>query len=353
MKMKLTFAALALIAAGCSNQELTEAVQDGQDSNARVITLQAAMPETADEAPATRATYEPDGASVSGVVMKWAAGDQLRLCFKHGGRCYLREAPIDAASISSDGKTATFTWEMPTDIGDGDTFDFYAVYQRKHPYDGGSGYFDSGTTNYEIVTDEHKNVTLNQTGRSGYGIINPMLLFSAKNTTKAGVGTLKLNFEHTGWIMALHLKNSTGSERDLPRYIEFRYPSESTTSFIWNGYTLTYNDVLMDVSTGTVTTSFSDWEKKQCVMFGINEDSDNPLYNGKLAAGASIVLYRWVVSTPQIEEMQTKFVRKNGIYFYTTNRLPARTVTKGKVYHVFLDWTATGGKLTKRDGTPY
>ena len=88
MKMKLTFAALALIAAGCSNQELTEAVQNGQDSNARVITLQAAMPETADEASATRATYESDGAAVSGVVMKWTADDKLQLCFKHGDNYY-------------------------------------------------------------------------------------------------------------------------------------------------------------------------------------------------------------------------------------------------------------------------
>lgn len=39
MKVKFTLAALALIAAGCSNQELTEAVQESQDSNARIVTL--------------------------------------------------------------------------------------------------------------------------------------------------------------------------------------------------------------------------------------------------------------------------------------------------------------------------
>lgn len=353
MKVKFTLAALALIAAGCSNQELTEAVQEGQDSNARIVTLQATMPETTDQAPATRATYESDGKTVSGVVMKWESTDKLKLCFKHGGNYYYKDADIVPGSISTNGKMAMFTLIVPTEIPDEDTFDFYAVYQREHPNSYfPSGYFHPGTTNFEIVADEYCNVTLARRGDSGLGIINPMLLFSAKNTTKAGLGTLKLNFEHTGWIMALHLKNSTGSERDLPRSIEFRYPYESTTSFIWNGYTLTYNDVLMDVSTGTVTTSFSDWQKKQCVIFGINEYSDNPLLNGKLAAGAELVLYRWVVSTPQIEEMQTKFVRKNGIYFYTTNRLPARTVAKGKVYHVFLDWAANGGKLTKRDGTP-
>ena len=353
MKVKLTFAALALIAAGCSNQELTEAVQDGQDSNARVITLQATMPETTDEAPATRATYEADGASVSGVVMKWAAGDQLRLCFKHGGRCYLREAPIDAASISSDGKTATFTWEIPYDINDGDTFDFYAVYQRKHPYDAGSGSFDSGTTNYEIVTDEHENVTLNQTGTYGDGIINPMLLFSAKNTTKAGLGTLKLNLQHTGWMMALHLKNSTSAEMDLPKWAEFMYPAESATSFIWNGYHYRMTDVIMDVATGTVTSSDSNWKHKASVRFGINNDHKLPFYGQKLAAGTEKVFYRWVVSTPQIESMQGKMQLTDYSEKTSTNSLPGRTVEKGKVYHTFLNWDGTTLKVTKRDGTAY
>ena len=125
MKVKLTLAALALIAAGCSNQELTEAVQDGQDSNARVVNLQVTLPETTDDAFATRATYESDGAAVSGVVMKWTADDKLQLCFKHGGNYYHKIAEIDASSISSDGKTAKFTWEMSTEIGAGDTFEVH------------------------------------------------------------------------------------------------------------------------------------------------------------------------------------------------------------------------------------
>ena len=116
MKVKLTLAALALIAAGCSNQELTEAIQDGQDSNARVITLQAAMPETTDEAPATRVTYESDGATVSGVVMTWRNTDKLQLCFKYGGRYYHKEAAIVPSSISADRKQARFTIEIPAAI---------------------------------------------------------------------------------------------------------------------------------------------------------------------------------------------------------------------------------------------
>ena len=253
MKVKLTFAALALMAAGCSNQEFTTVQEDANNSPC-VITLQASMPQLTDEA-ATRATYESDGEAVSGVVMKWTDADKLKLCFKHGGNCYHKDATIVPGSISADGKEAKFTWEMPAEIGDGDAFDFYAVYQRKIRNSDSNSTFKDGTTEFKIDSEEYQNVSLNQTGEYGDGIINPMLLFSAKNTTKDGLGTLKLNLAHTGWIMALHLKNSTGAEMDFPDKITFQHATESTSSFIWNGSYSYPGTVKMDVSTGTVTSS--------------------------------------------------------------------------------------------------
>ena len=351
MKMKLTIAALALIAAGCSNEELTEAVQNGQDSNARVITLQATMPETADEAPATRVTYESDGATVSGIVMTWRTDDKLLLCFKYGGNYYRKDATIVPGSISADGKKAAFTIEMPAEIGDGDSFDFYAVYQKR-PYNMNEtfgGVFEAGTANYKLVSEDYFGVTLDKEGERGDGIINPMLLFSAQNTTKAGLGTLTLDLAHTGWIMALHLKNSTGAEKQLPAYIRFQYPSESASSFIWNGLHASQS-VTMDVTTGEITADYPRWFYKQCVYFAMNGESFQPLYNQKLAAGASIVFYRWVFSTPQIEQMQVDFEPRGSTPFNATNNLPGRTVQNGKVYHTFLNWTNTGVTLTNRAG---
>ena len=349
MKMKLTFAALALIAAGCSNEELTEAVQDGQENNARVITLQATMPQFTDDA-ATRATYEPDGTSVSGVVMKWTADDQLKLCFKKGAAYYHKDAAIVPSSISPDGKKATFTWEMPTEIGDGDAFDFYAVYQQKRGGESDSGCFEAGTPNYKLVSEDYFGVTLDKGGERGNGIINPMLLFSRTGITKAGLNTLTLDLAHTGWIMALHLKNSTGAERQLPTYIRFQYPSESASSFIWNGLHGSQS-LTMDVTTGEITTDYPRWWYKQCVSFSINDQSFLPLYGQKLAAGAELVLYRWLVSTDQVNQMGARMLQKGaGSYNNSTNNLPGRTVQNGKVYHTFLKWDGTDLTLTKRGG---
>ncbi|WP_019208316.1 hypothetical protein [Phocaeicola abscessus] len=352
MKVKLTLAALALIAAGCSNQDLPEAVQDSQDSNARVITLQATMPQFTDDA-ATRATYEPDGASVSGVVMKWTADDKLKLCFKKGVAYYHKDATIVPGSISADGKTAKFTWEMPTEIGAGDTFDFYAVYQRPYMDETYGGVFEAGTANYKLVSEDYFGVTLDKGGERGNGIINPMLLFSRTGITKAGLNTLTLDLAHTGWIMALHLKNSTGMERQLPTYIRFQYPSESASSFIRNGLHGSQS-LTMDVTTGEITTDYPRWRYKQCVSFSINDQSFLPLYGQKLAAGAELVLYRWLVSTDQVNQMGARMLQKDaGSYDYSTNNLPGRTVQKGKVYHTFLNWDGTNLKITNRAGTAY
>ncbi|EPT33781.1 putative lipoprotein [Bacteroidetes bacterium oral taxon 272 str. F0290] len=350
MKVKLTFAALALIAAGCSNQDLTEAVQDSQENNARVVNLQVTLPETTDDAFATRATYESDGASVSGVVMKWTADDKLQLCFKHDGSYYHKGAAIVPSSISSDGKQATFTIEIPTEIPASAAFDFYAVYQQHRSF----GRFEAGTPNYQFEISERMNVTLDKKAASYWedGIINPVLLYSRTNVTQAELGTLKLDLAHTGWIMALHLTNASGAQMDLPKYISMQYPTEPASSFIWNGNPFS-DSVKMDVTTGTVTSSTSIWEHKAGIYFEVNESSSNPLYGEKLDDGATKVFYRWVVSTPQIEQMKVEMKLANDTSTDSTNRLPGRTVQNGKVYHVFLKWDGTALTLTKRDGTAY
>ena len=351
MKIKLTLAALALIAASCSNQEFTEAVQDSQDNSARIVTLQASMPQFANSA-VTRASYESDGGTPSGIVMKWTADDKLQLCFKHGGNCYRTDAPIDASSISADGKTATFTLAVPTEIPAADAFDFYAVYQKTNGNDGDDGLFEAGTTNYLFERYEEQNITLDQTGNNERGIIDPVMLFSRTGVTAAQLSTLTLDLAHTGWVMALHLTNNSGAEMDLPNSVSLQYHRPSATSFIWNGYT-GFSTIEMDVTSGTITSSSPDWGDKACVRFIVNDHDWLPLYGQKLGAGATIVLYRWAVSTDQVDRMQAIMYRKDaGSGDVSSNFLPQKTVTKGKVYHVFLNWDGTDLKLTDRAGTP-
>lgn len=110
----------------------------------------------------------------------------------------------------------------------------------------------------------------------------------------------------------------------------------------------------MDVTTGTVTSSTLIWQHKASVYFDVSSSDFCPLYGEKLDNGAEKVLYRWVFSTPQIEQMQVTFEPMgSSSFFYSTNNLPGRTVQKGKVYHTFLNWDGTDLKITNRAGTAY
>ena len=351
-KFNFTLAALALIAAGCSNQDFTEAVQENRENNPRTITLQTSMPEITDDTPATRTTYESDGAEISGIVMKWETTDKLKLCFKHGDACYHKDADIVPGGISADGKTATFMLTVPTEIPAADAFDFYAVFQKKCPSQSYGCKFEEGTANYEFERHEENNVTLDKTGNGGCGIINPMMLFSRPGVTAARLSTLKLDFAHTGWVMALHLKNSSAAEMDLPFYVDVCYGTESATSFIWNGIPGDYT-VKMDVTSGTVISNAEAWNAKASVRFNVNGAAWLPLHGQKLGAGATIVIYRWAISTDQVDRMQAGMFRMDGATKdNSSNFLPAKSVTKGKVYHVYVDWNGTDLKLTDRAGTP-
>ena len=150
---------------------------------------------------------------------------------------------------------------------------------------------------------------------------------------------------------AVHLTNVSGAKVDFPKYVDMGYPTASATSFIWNGCQGSYA-VKMDVTTRIVASYIPGWTGKAGIYFRVNEDG-YPLYRGRLGIGSTRILYRWVVSTPQIEQMRAKMMLPSGTLKFSTNFLPARTVQNGKVYHVFLKWDGTNLTLTKRDGTPY
>ncbi len=331
IKKLFLLAALALIAASCAKNEIDAPAQG------RTLTLAATLPA---DGPESRMTYAPDSRTPHGLTLKWAAGDKLHLCFVHGGQYYHADTEaLEASHITTDGKRANFTVTVPAAIPADAAFDFYAVYQKintRSPYNG--GYFEAGTANYIFEDYEEQCITLDREGNTQKGIIRPALRYTQKNATAATLGSMA--FEHMGWVLALTFTNSSGAEMDLPASLRLQYDRESPTSFIWNGFH-GFNTVKTDLNSGTASSSASGWNSKACVHFDINIAGYNwlPLYGQKLAAGASITLYRWVISTPQIEPMRGYMMR---IGAQSENRtvtpLFSKTVQSGKVYHVRLEW---------------
>jgi len=261
-----------------------------------MVTVSVTMTSPEDDA-ATRVSLTPDAQTPHGLLLKWETTDKLMLCFEYNANYYHVDANIDANSISANGKSANFTFTIPTQILPGETFNLYVVYQKTNGDGTDGGYFRSGTKIYELEKNEKDCITLDQLSlTSQRGISRPMLYFEKTNITNTDnpdIGPIKLI--HAGWIMAIHLKNITDAEIDLPDGISL--------GFLYFGEDWVYNGEWPDATTSFDFSnhSFSSSSTEISDLYlSINEDASNPLYGQQLAANASIVFYRWVASIKNI-----------------------------------------------------
>jgi hypothetical protein len=79
---------------------------------------------------ATRVSLTPDSGTPRGLLLQWETTDKLMLCFEYNATYYHVDANIDPASISANGKSANFTFDIPSDIPSDATFNLYVVYQK-------------------------------------------------------------------------------------------------------------------------------------------------------------------------------------------------------------------------------
>lgn len=338
MKYRLfTLALLAMIMVSCTQDNLEIEAQEN-----RTFTISAAMPEANDDAQ-TRVSLTPDAESgYYGLDLKWEADDKLMLCFEQDGTYYHNDAPIVASTISADGKTAQFAITIPTEIPANATFNLYGVYQKTDTRDDNGGYFKDGSMLYELENYEEQCITLDEMGSTGKGIARPMLYFSQADIVNSSTPTFApFNLEHSGWMMALHFKNSSGGEMDMP--VRLNLDNPGGTKWAWNGYH-GYNDIYFDVATQAFSYN-STKERERTLWFSINEYDWLPLYGQKLAAGESIVVYRWVASLPDVPQLRGEALFRGNAKSETPTRTDARTVTNGKMYHVYSEWDGTDYKF--------
>lgn len=336
-KTLFTLAALAMIMVSCTQDNLEIEAQEN-----RTFTISAAMPEANDDAQ-TRVSLTPDAESGHyGLDLKWEADDKLLLCFEQDGTYYHNDAPIVGSSISNNGKSAQFTITVPSEIPTSATFSLFGVYQKENTWTAtNGGYFKDGSMLYELENGEEQCITLDKMGSSEKGIARPMLYFSQANIENSSEPAIALiNLKHSGWMMALHFKNSSGAEIDMP--VTLKLDNPQGTKWAWNGYHGN-NTIYFNVSTQAFSYE-SSTERDRTLWFTINEYNWLPLYGQKLAAGESIVVYRWVASLPDVPQLRGGATFRGNIYPETSTNMPSKTVTKGNVYHIGLIWD--GADLT-------
>ena len=329
MKTKLSIIAalFALILTGCAKE----------NRDPKMVTVTVSMTSPEDDA-ATRVSLTPDSGTPQGLILKWETTDKLMLCFEYNANYYHVDANIDPGSISANGKTADFNFTIPTQIPSGANFNLYVVYQKTNGNSTDGGRFQPGTKKYDLEKTEKDCITLDQLSpTSQRGISRPMLYFEKANITNTATPDIgPINLIHAWWIMAIHFKNNTGAEIDLPELIAF---GKNDLTWVFNSDYYYVGITSFDFSNHTFSSSAS---TKDWLYLNINEDSNSPLFGDKLAAGASIIFYRWVASGTSIPALDGDIWFSNWEGDTNSSMLPARTITCGKTYNVYTIWNGDG-----------
>jgi len=328
MKTKLSIIAalFALILTGCAKENIEIEVEP------KMVTVSVTMTSPEDDA-TTRVSLTPDSGTPHGLILKWETTDKLMLCFEYNANYYHVDANIVPNSISTSGKTANFTFSIPTQIPPDATFNLYVVYQKTNGNNSDGGRFRPGTKIYDLEQYESYCVTLDQLNPTTQrGIPRPMLYFqkaNIANTATPDIGPIDLI--HAGWIMALHFKNNSSDPIDLPKYIGIA----PFIDWVYNGNDIDNFITSFNFSSHTFSSSNSDLIELDLY---INEEG-NPLFGHKLAANASIIFYRWVASDTSIPKLYggIEFPDGTGDFLYPGTP-GTKTVTKGKVYHLYTVW---------------
>ncbi len=339
-KLFIIAALFTLILMGCAKENLETEVEP------KMVTVSVTMTSPEDEA-TTRVSLTPDAQTPHGLILKWETTDKLMLCFEYNTSYYHVDAPIVQSSISANGKTADFTFTIPTQIPSGANFNLYVVYQKTNGDIDDGGRFQPYTKIYDLEKSEKDCITLDQLNpTSQRGISRPMLYFEKKNiinTDNPDIGTIKLI--HAGWIMAIHFKNISGAEIDLPEWIAI---GTDNVDWVFNGDWYYVGTTSFDFSDHTFSYSISSTQGWLYLNINDDEDSGSPLYGGKLAAGASTVFYRWVASGISIPALDGEIWFPNNKRNKASSMLPARPISYGKTYHVYTTWDGTNFNRTGR-----
>lgn len=322
----LIIAALfALVLTGCE-KEYSEI-----EAEPKMVTVSVTMTSPDDEG--TRVSLTPDSETPHGLILKWETGDKLMLCFEYNANYYYDDATMVPNSISNNGKTAIFTVPIPSAIPANALFNFYVVYQKtnSNPTDG--GYFLPNTSKYFLEKYESTYLTLNNS--------RPMLYYSKENISNTASPEIgPINLAHAGWMLALHFKNITQSEINLPTCIYF---TPIICTCVHNGdhsgNYYTPSEAYFDFSS-TDTTYFSSTPDIQNIYLSINE-TGSPFYGGRLASGESIIFYRWIASEVSLPDLAGVIYFPGGPSDVANNLYGKKTLTYGKVYHMYTTWGGT------------
>lgn len=320
-KIIVLFTVLSVFMVGCTKTEVTPSTE-----NDRTVIVSATIP--AEET--SRVSYDTSGDKLLNISLAWNEEDKLKLCFVHNGKYYYQDASLQKGTITEGGKKAKFKITLPEGIPTGESFTLHAVYQRTDGEESNGGYFLKDTEKYVFENCEESRIALKKNeNESDAGIIRPTLKYTQENTKLSMLKNMP--FEHLGWVMAIHLKNTAQKTVKLGTDLTLQYKGNTSSSYIYNG-NQSFDLINVNLKTKEIHSGKTD---NKVVLFNI---TNSPFAKETLETGESIILYRWLISTPQIEEMSINLYPQNDAKITAKTSLSHKNVENGKVYHVYLKW---------------
>lgn len=324
-------AILSLLVVGCAKTEVEQPV-----AKKNTITVSVSMPDQKDNSRGY--TLGSDYGSASSIILSWDSTDKLKLCFEQKGVFYHQEASIQSNSITENGKKAKFTFEIPVGISSTEPFNLYAIYQKTDEKKENGGYFEDNSAKYILEYNEESCITLDkqqETQEGTFGMIRPVLKSVQTEITLAQLK--QLSFQHLGWIIAVHIKNTAGKEMQKPQSFQLKYPeSISTDSHIYNG-SPSLSPVSIDLTkNGEIVSQAAN---QNTILFDFTK---TPLRNNTLKKEEELIIYRWLLSTEKIEKLEA-FLEpelRETLELKGDSAFPNKDkVENGKVYHIRINWS--------------
>ncbi|MCI5560755.1 MAG: hypothetical protein SPJ29_03980 [Phocaeicola sp.] len=318
---------LSLLIVGCAKTEVEQPVV-----KKNTITVSVSMPDQQDKSRGY-ALAKNNGAT-PGIILSWDKTDKLKLCFEHKGKFYHKEASIKPNSITNEGKNAKFIIEIPNEIPSTEHFNLYAIYQKTDEKKENGGHFKEKSAKY--ILEDHEESCLTLSNEKNTGVIRPALKSVLKNTMADKLQ--HLSFQHIGWIMAVHIKNTSNVEKKMPQSFQFKYEENvSTSSRIYNGVP-SINPVSIDLTNDNIESLVPEKNQKTILY----DFTNSPLRSKTLKAGESVIAYRWLISSKKIEVLEAILeVAENlkALELKGDSALDEKEVDAGIVYHIPVEWS--------------
>lgn len=324
-KILITFAALALIFASCTKDEL-------KPEQPRTFTITASMPTDGphiNAATGTRMTFAPGGTDNKGITTGWETTDELWFAFNQGTSYYWTKAT--ATNISSDKKTADFTITLPdasTGFNSANPFNLQCFYQN-----GGKGVNNVfNLANKYPVTG--RNITERCIDLDGDYRIRPFLRY--KHATALNVGdlaALNIPLQHVGYVVALHIRNTTASQQNLPDNIN-----------ISSTYTPSATNWTSGRDNWMLATDAWEYGTLDVIMRFQFRNADTDPYR-TIGAGETVTVYRWAFGSEDTPELRGSWgnAYASGSIFVPANNVPAKPglLKKGTCVHLYVTYDGT------------